>query len=88
MKNGHHVVPDYPEPPTFKESEAVISDYARGVVAGVAQREAMACEVMEWAAQVERKSLTTESENAMLRAQRGLLIFVLLLWTLALFAAL
>jgi hypothetical protein len=61
--------------PDFVESTEVITEYERGVRDGISRREALAVDVMEFTAKVERHNVDLDIENQWLRYQRtGLII--------------
>ena len=59
------------------ESEEIfLTEYDRGVREGINQREALAREVMEWTASVERLDIILKAENQRLRYQRNSFVFI------------
>ena len=87
MKKGNDWVPrlyiddpsrEQPPMPTsdFVQATEVITEYERGLRDGIARREALAVNVMEFTARVERHNINLDIENKWLKFQKRLWMFV------------
>jgi hypothetical protein len=61
---------------TFVKSVDVMTEYERGVRDGVDRREALAVNVMEFTAKVERHNIDLDIENKWLKLQKRFWMFV------------
>lgn len=59
---------------TFVESVDVVTEYERGVRDGICRREALAVNIMDFTAKVERHNIELDIENQWLRYQRAGLV--------------
>lgn len=75
--NGQHADPD------FIQSKEVLTEYERGVRDG----EALARDVMEWTANIERLNIDMRIENTWLRYQRNSMAIVAVCFLIAFIAA-